>query len=71
MKQLSHDMKKELIETIEKLLESDITAYRIEKETNVNQSKIGKLKRREIKINNLTVNVALKLYEFAKKNHVK
>ncbi|MEB5628485.1 hypothetical protein [Staphylococcus capitis] len=60
----------EIVETIERLLKSDITAYRIYTQTGVGQAKISRLKSKEIKINNLTLNVAMKLYEYAKGNNI-
>lgn len=54
------DIKKE----IQKLLDSDITGYRIYKETGVDQAVISKLRSGERKIEDLTVSTADKLLKF-------
>lgn len=54
------DIKKE----VKKLLDSDITGYRIYKETGVDQAVISKLRSGERKIEDLTVSTADKLLKF-------
>ena len=51
-------------EQIEKLLASDISAYRIAKDTGIAQSKISGLRSGSIKIENLTLAVAEKLVTY-------
>lgn len=46
---------------IQKLLESDISAYKIAKDTGVTQSKISCLRSGTIKIENITLAIAEKL----------
>lgn len=58
------DIKKE----IQKLLDSDITGYRIYKETGVDQAVISKLRSGERKIEDLTVSTADKLLKFKGEN---
>ncbi|AID01746.1 XRE family transcriptional regulator [Staphylococcus xylosus] len=55
-------MKKE----IQKLLDSDISSYKIGKETGVSNSIIQRLRKGERTIGNLTLDTAEKLYEYAK-----
>lgn len=52
--------------TIRLLLASDITAYQIEKGTGLSRSKIGRLKKGENSIDNLSLSSAKLLYEYAK-----
>lgn len=56
----------EVYDTIQKLLESDKTAYQIEKETGVSRAKIGRLKNGKNNIDNLSLASAKVLYEYAK-----
>ena len=49
---------------IEALLKSDISAYRIAKETGVAQSKISGLRAGTIKIENLTLAIATRLVNY-------
>lgn len=49
---------------IEALLKSDISAYRIAKETGVAQSKISGLRAGTIKIENLTLAIAKRLSDY-------
>ena len=51
-------------EQIEKLLASDISAYRIAKDTGIAQSKISGLRSGSIKIENLTLAIAEKLVSY-------
>ncbi|MFE8811525.1 hypothetical protein [Staphylococcus aureus] len=57
---------KEVYVTIKKLLDSDITAYQIEKGTGVIRSKIGRLKNDKNSLKNLTLETAEKLYNYQK-----
>lgn len=57
----------EVYDTIQKLLESDKTAYQIEKETGVSRAKIGRLKNGKNNIDNLSLASAKLLYEYAMK----
>lgn len=60
------DAIKEIYRTIKRLLESEITAYQIEKDTGISRAKIGRLKNGKNDLNNLTLETAGKLYEYAK-----
>ncbi|HHQ6755707.1 TPA: helix-turn-helix domain-containing protein [Staphylococcus aureus] len=57
---------KEVYVTIKKLLDSDITAYQIEKRTGVSRAKIGRLKNDKNSLKNLTLETAEKLYNYQK-----
>ncbi|MBF7029746.1 Trp family transcriptional regulator [Staphylococcus kloosii] len=56
----------EVYQTIKRLLESEITAYQIEKDTGISRAKIGRLKNGKNDLNNLSIETAGKLYEYAK-----
>ncbi|WP_073504389.1 hypothetical protein [Staphylococcus succinus] len=56
----------EVYDTIQKLLESDKTAYQSEKETGVSRAKIGRLKNGKNNIDNLSLASAKVLYEYTK-----
>ena len=63
---------KEVHEKIQWLLhESHITVYRIAKETGINNVTLYKYIQGKSEIENMTLNNAMKLYEFAKKEEVK
>lgn len=51
---------------IQKLLDSDISSYKIGKEAGVSNSVIQRLRNGERTIGNLTLDTAEKLYEYAK-----
>ncbi len=53
--------KHEIIKNIESLLQSDITAYKIQQLTCINRSTITRLKNGEIEIKKLSLENALKL----------
>ncbi|MEB7508387.1 hypothetical protein [Staphylococcus xylosus] len=53
-------------ELIQKLLDSDISSYKIGKETGVSNSIIQRLRSGNRSIGNLTLDTAEKLYEYAK-----
>jgi len=53
-----------LIDKVKKLLDSDITSYRISKETGVSVASIGATRRGERKIDNMQLKTAEKLGEF-------
>jgi len=55
-------------ENIEKLMQSEISNYRIYKETGVAQSTLSDLKSGKSKLGNIKLDVALKLNEFYLKN---
>lgn len=55
-------------ENIQKLLDSDITNYRIYKDTGVAQSTLSDLKNKKSNIGDMRLNVALKLNEYYLKN---
>jgi len=55
-------------ENIEKLMQSEISNYRIHKETGVAQSTLSDLKSGKSKLGNIKLDVALKLNEFYLKN---
>jgi len=48
-------------ENIKKLLKSDITAYRISKETGISESQLSRMKKGEIEIGRITLDNAIKL----------
>ncbi|MCC2250091.1 helix-turn-helix domain-containing protein [Virgibacillus sp. AGTR] len=60
-------------EDIRKLIESDITGYKIKKETGISESTISRIRRGQIDIGSITLDNALKLYEFYQnhKNEIK
>ncbi|WP_251942738.1 hypothetical protein [Staphylococcus sp. Marseille-Q5304] len=51
---------------IEKLLNSDITTYKISKDTNINNKTISELRSGKRKLDNITLLTSEKLYEYAK-----
>ncbi|MGW7998920.1 hypothetical protein ACWEYI_00040 [Staphylococcus xylosus] len=53
-------------DVIQKLLDSDISSYKIGKETGVSNSIIQRLRNGERTIGNLSLDTAEKLYEYAK-----
>lgn len=55
-------------ENIKKLLESDISNYRISKETGIAQTTLGDYSRGVSKIGNMKLDHAIKLNEFYLKN---
>lgn len=55
-----------IIETVKKLLESEISATEIEKATGVDASSIRRIRRGERKLENLSFEKGVKLYEYAK-----
>lgn len=55
-----------MIETIEKLLKSDLTSYKIGKDTGIPVQQIDHY-RKSMKIGNITLGNALKLYDYYKK----
>jgi len=55
-------------ENIENLLQSEISNYRIHKETGVAQSTLSDLKSGKSKLGNVKLDVALKLNDFYLKN---
>lgn len=54
-------------ESIQVLLDSDITGYAIHKETGISQSVISELRTGKRDLNNLSLNYAEKLYYFQRK----
>lgn len=56
----------EVYEVIQKLLDSEITAYQIEKDTGISRAKIGRLKNGKNDLKNSSLETAGKLYEYAK-----
>ncbi|MDK7284466.1 MAG: DNA-binding protein [Lactobacillus crispatus] len=57
--------------TIEKLLKSDISGYRIYKETGISQSRISDLRNRHRTLDNLSFANAEKLYNYANRVNIK
>lgn len=60
-----------IINNIHSLLQSELSAYKIEQQTGINRSTIARLRNGKIEINNLTLENALKLnnlWEEYKKN---
>ncbi|MCY6991240.1 hypothetical protein CD039_01435 [Staphylococcus argensis] len=58
-------------ETIKKRLESDISGYRIYKETGISQSRISNLRNGRYKLDNLTFANAEKLYNYVIRFNIK
>lgn len=56
-----------IIETVKKLMDSEISATEIEKETGVDASSIRRIRRGERKLENLSFEKGIALYEYAKK----
>lgn len=55
----------EIYVTIQKLLDSDKTAYQIERDTGISRAKIGRLKNGKNDLNNLSLASTKALYEYA------
>lgn len=55
-----------IIETVKRLMDSEISATEIEKETGVDASSIRRIRRGERKIENLSFEKGVELYEYAK-----
>lgn len=53
--------KHKIVRDIEALLESEITAYKIQQLTGINRSQITRLKKGDIEIKNISLENALKL----------
>ncbi|WP_430625290.1 hypothetical protein [Staphylococcus aureus] len=49
---------------INELLESDVSGYKVYKATGISQSRISDLRRGKRTIGNLTLDTAIKLYEY-------
>ncbi|MCY1619673.1 hypothetical protein NW117_02720 [Staphylococcus pettenkoferi] len=58
-------------ETIEKLLRSDISGYRIYKETGISQSRISDLRNGRRKLDNISFANAERLYNYAIQINIK
>jgi DNA-binding Xre family transcriptional regulator len=58
-------------ENIIALLQSDISAYKISKETGIPQSTLSKIKKGKIDVGKITLDNALKLNEFFLDNKVR
>ncbi|WP_056990829.1 hypothetical protein [Liquorilactobacillus mali] len=56
---------------IEDLLNSDVSAYSISKNTNLTRAVINRYRTGETKLENMTIRVALKLQEFYDENYIK
>ncbi|WP_204206437.1 XRE family transcriptional regulator [Mammaliicoccus sciuri] len=54
-----------IIESVKKLMESEISATEIEKTTGVDASSIRRIRRGERKLENLSFEKGVKLYEYA------
>lgn len=57
-----------ILEMVKKLMESEISAIEIEKATGVDASSIRRIRRGERKLENLSFEKGLALYEYAKKH---
>lgn len=57
-----------IIETVKKLMNSEISATEIEKETGVDASSIRRIRRGERKLENLSFEKGVALYEYAKEH---
>ncbi|MCE5039413.1 hypothetical protein [Staphylococcus auricularis] len=55
-----------IIETVKKLLNSNISATKIEEKTGVDASSIRRIRRGERKVENLSFESGVKLYEYEK-----
>lgn len=55
-----------IIETVKKLLNSNISATKIEEKTGVDASSIRRIRRGERKVENLNFESGVKLYEYEK-----
>ncbi|WP_241964519.1 hypothetical protein [Paraliobacillus zengyii] len=55
-------------EDIRKLIESDITGYKINKETGISESNISRIRSGKIELGSISLDNATKLYEFYKKH---
>lgn len=55
-----------IIETVKKLIESEISATEIAKATGVDASSIRRIRRGERKLENLSFEKGVKLYEYSK-----
>lgn len=58
-----------IIETVKKLMNSNISATEIEKATGVDASSIRRIRRGERKLENLSFEKGVALYEYANKKH--
>ncbi|EFR30897.1 hypothetical protein [Eremococcus coleocola] len=56
----------EIIEMIQRLIDSDISAYQITKDTGISGNAINSIRRGERKLTNLTLETAKVLYDYAK-----
>ena len=56
---------------IEELLNSNVSAYAISKDTNLTRAVINRYRTGETKLENMTIRVALKLQEFYDENYIK
>ncbi|WP_241955444.1 hypothetical protein, partial [Staphylococcus auricularis] len=59
-------LKAMIIETVKKLLNSNISATKIEEKTGVDASSIRRIRRGERKVENLSFESGVKLYEYEK-----
>lgn len=57
-----------IIEKVKKLMESEISATEIEKATGVDASSIRRIRRGERKLENLSFEKGVKLYEYVNEN---
>ncbi len=60
-----------IIETVKKLLESEISATEIEKATGVDASSIRRIRRGERKLENLSFEKGVKLYEYTAEKEIR
>lgn len=65
-------MFQDVYDVIEKLLKSEVTSYRIQKDTGVRQQMIDRYRKGQSDLKNMTLDFAEKLYNYAlsvKKSH--
>lgn len=59
------------IKKIQKLLDSDITGYKIAQEAGLQESQVGKYRRGQLKVENMTLETGLKFMKFIKGEEMK
>lgn len=56
---------KNIYNVINTLLQSDVTSYRIQKDTGIRRQKIDRYRKGQSELKNMTLDVAEKLYKYA------
>lgn len=65
---MSQTSAKKVKEEVRKLIESNITGYKINKETGISESNISRLRKGQIDIGSISLDNAVKLHEFYQKH---